>query len=98
MGLAIRMMKIRRRDSIRFLFVLQEMSQWKTEMLYKAMLKHPRFDPILGIVPSMENPGAELKVVEYCQKHDYKYVLLSPHKTIVQQLDVDVLGYKTPPN
>lgn len=90
------MMQIRRRDTIRFLFVLQEMSQWKTEMLYKAMLNHPRFEPVLGIVPCMENPGAEQKVVEYCREHDYKYVLLNPQKTISEQLGVDIIAHQKP--
>lgn len=95
-GLAFRMIQIRKRETIRFLFVLQELSQWKTEMLYKAMLKHPRFAPMLGIVPCMENPGAEQKVVEYCREHDYKFVLLSPQKTIAEQLDVDIIAHQKP--
>ena len=95
-GLAFRMMQIRKRDTIRFLFVLQEMSQWKTEMLYKAMQNHPRFEPILGIVPCMESPGAEQKVIEYCREHDYKYVLLSPQKTIIEQLDIDIIAHQKP--
>ena len=95
-GLAFRIMQIRKRASIRFLFVLQDMSQWKTEMLFKAMLNHSRFEPILGIVPCMENPGAEQKVMDYCREHDYKYVLLSPQKTIADQLDVDIIAHQKP--
>lgn len=96
LGLAFRMMLIRKRKIIRFLFVLQELSQWKTEMLYKAMLNHPRFEPLIGIVPCMENPGAEQKVVDYCKEHDYRFVLLSPSKTISQQLDVDIIAHQKP--
>lgn len=94
--LNVKMKRIRRRKRIRFLFILQELSQWKTEMLYKAMLNHPRFDPILGIVPCMENPGAELRVVEYCKEHNYRFVLLSPQETITWQLDVDIMAYQKP--
>ena len=90
------MIPIRRRERIRFLFILQELSQWKTEMLYKAMLNHPRFEPILGIIPCVEIPGAEKKVVEYCQEHNYKFVFLSPEKTIAQQLDVDIIAHQKP--
>ena len=90
------MKQIRRQKTIRFLFILQELSQWKTEMLYKAMLDHPRFEPVLGIVPSMENPGAEQKVTEYCQGHNYKYVHLSTQKTITQQIDVDIIAHQKP--
>ena len=42
----LKMISIRKKDRIRFLFILQELSQWKTESLYKAMLDHPRFEPI----------------------------------------------------
>lgn len=91
-----KMIRIRRRKRIRFLFILQELSQWKTEMLYKAMLKHPRFEPLLGITPSMENPGAEQKVMEYCHEKNYDYILLSPQKTIEQQLEVDIIAHQKP--
>lgn len=91
-----KMIRVRKQKRIRFLFILQELSQWKTEMLYKAMLNHPRFDPILGITPCKENLGAEQKVVEYCREHNYRYVLLSPEKTIVQQLDVDLIAHQKP--
>lgn len=95
-GLAFRMLQIRKRKTIRFLFILQEMSQWKTEMLYKAMLRHPRFEPLLGITPCMENPGAEQKVMAYCREKNYDYILLSPEKTIEQQLDVDIIAHQKP--
>lgn len=95
-ALSVRMVQIRRRETVRFLFVLQELSQWKTEMLYKAMLNHPRFEPILGIVPCMENPGAEQRVVEYCREHNYSFVFLSTEKTIAQQLDVDIIAHQKP--
>ncbi len=91
-----KMIRIRRQKRIRFLFILQELSQWKTEMLYKAMLKHPRFEPILGVAPCMENPGAEQRVVDYCLKKGYEFVLLSPQKTISQQLAVDIIAHQKP--
>ena len=94
--LSFRMMRIRRHDTIRFLFILQELSQWKTEMLYKAMLNHPRFEPLLGIAPSIENPGAEQKVIEYCRENNYDYILLSPQKTVGQQLKVDIIAHQKP--
>lgn len=94
--LNVKMIRIRRREKIRFLFVLQEMSQWKTEMLYKAMSSHPRFEPILGIVPCMEIPGSEQKVAEYCKEHNYNFVFLSPEKTITQQLDIDIIAHQKP--
>ena len=94
--LSFRMTRIRRKDKIRFLFVLQELSQWKTERLYQAMLAHPRFEPILGITPCIEHEGAEQRVAAYCEEKHYQFVALDPNKTIKEQIDVDLLCHQKP--
>lgn len=94
--LSYRLHLIRKQDTIRFLFILQELSQWKTEMLYKAMLNHPRFEPLLGITTCIEHPGAEKRVIEYCRNNNYTFFFLSPHKTIGQQLKVDIIAHQKP--
>lgn len=81
---------IRRKDTIRFGFLLQELSQWKTEPLYKAMLAHPRFEPILCISPCLEIAGAERQLIEYCRKKGYDYVWLDAGKRIKEQVDLDI--------
>ena len=40
---------MRQKPKIKMLFVISEISIWKTESLYCEMLKHPRFEPILGV-------------------------------------------------
>ena len=51
---------VRKKDKIKVLFVLTELGPWKTEILYLTMLKHPRFEPIIGVAlgivdyPTME--------------------------------------------
>ena len=69
--LDLKMKRIRRQGKIRFLFILQELSQWKTEKLYLAMVDHPRFEPILGVTKCLGYPGAEEKVIKYCQEKGY---------------------------
>lgn len=88
--------RIRKKKKIRFLFVIQELSQWKTEMLYDAMLEHPRFDPIIGITPCLGYPGAENKVINYCEKQGINYILLNPNCTISSQLQVDIVAHQKP--
>lgn len=90
------MARIRRKNQIRFLFIVQELSQWKSEALYKAMLIHPRFTPILGVSPSLEYPGAEQKVVDYIRSKGYTFFLLDPNKRISEQIDVDLLMHQKP--
>ena len=87
---------IRKKEIIRFLFILQELSQWKTEMLYLAMLEHPRFEPILGIAPCIEYPGAEEQVIDYCRKKNYHFVMLNPESGISSQLKTDFLAHQKP--
>lgn len=88
--------KIRRKEKIRFLFVLQILPQWKTEQLYISMLCHPRFEPILGIIPCIENPGEEQKVIEYCKKKGYSYVMLSGDKKLTEQIKADFVTHQKP--
>ena len=88
--------RLRRKEKIRFLFLLQSLPQWKTESLYLAMVRHPRFEPILGITPSIEIPGEEKDVEQYCRKKGYPYTLLDPDKTLVEQVAPDVVTYQKP--
>lgn len=87
--LSVLVWRIRRKERIRFGFLLQELSQWKTESLYKAMLAHPRFDPVLCISPSLELPGAENRLIEYVREKGYDYEPLEPGKKIREQVRID---------
>ncbi len=88
--------KIRKKEKIRFLFVLQLLSQWKTEPLFLAMLKHPRIEPILGIADCIEIPGAEKEVEEYCHKKGYDYIYLDTEKTLIEQVHPDIVAFQKP--
>lgn len=55
------------------------------------MLKHPRFDPVLCLSPSLGYPGAERELSEYCEQRGYGYSLLDPNRTISEQIDVDIV-------
>lgn len=94
--LPYRVRQIRRKDKIHVLFILQELSQWKTECLYLAMLKHPRIEPTLGIVPSLAYPGAEKKLEKYCSDKNYDYLLLDTKKTFAKQVSVDIVIHQRP--
>lgn len=49
--LKMRIRKVRQKENIRVLFAVAETATWKNDTLYKAMLKHPRFTPLLLILP-----------------------------------------------
>lgn len=92
----VRVIGIRKKERIRFLFIVSELTQWKTERLYLAMLDHPRFEPIIGITPSLGYPGAEKEVLDYCQNKRYNYILLNPTQTLVSQVKVDFVTHQKP--
>ena len=60
------------------------------------MSVHPRFDPVLCISPSLGYPGAEKVLIEYCKEKGYSFFLLSPERTIAEQLDVDIVVPEKP--
>lgn len=88
--------KMREKRQITFLFVLQDLKQWKTESLYLSMLKHPRFNPILGIASNKEVIGKEKDLVDYCHQKNYNYILLESNKTLIQQANPDIIAYQKP--
>lgn len=52
----LRIKHIRSKKVIKVLFVITEVGPWKTKELYKAMVKHKRFSPFIGISESCEVP------------------------------------------
>ena len=82
---------IRHKKKIRVLYVLQYLSEWKTETLYLAMLRHPRFEPILGVTPCIEIEGEEKRVIDYCKGKGYDFVWIDPNKTLEEQIHPDVV-------
>lgn len=43
--------KIRRKETIRVLFAVAESATWKNDSLYRAMLMHPGFTPLILVLP-----------------------------------------------
>lgn len=82
---------IRHKKTIHVLFVLQYLSEWKTEALYLAMLKHTRFEPIIGIIPCAEVPKEEQLLKIYCEQKGYSYIHLLSGKTLTEQIHPDIV-------
>lgn len=82
---------IRHKKIIRVLFVLQYLSEWKTEALYIAMLNHSRFEPIIGIIPCMEIPEEEALLKKYCEQKGYPYQNIQSEKTLTEQMNPDIV-------
>lgn len=85
---------IRKKKKIRVLFLLQYLPQWKTELLYLAMLQHPRFQPILGITPCVEMPGEEKMLISYCKEKEYDTTWIDPQKKLRCQVQPDIVFHQ----
>lgn len=92
----LKVRQIRRKNRINVVFLLSELPTWKTESLYLEMLKHPRFNPIIAITPTLEVENAHLKVIEYCKDKKYAYQELDTNKNICSQTPCDVIFYTKP--
>lgn len=67
-----RSLHIRHKKSIRVLFMLGDLGAWKTEALYKAMLVHPRFTPLLVISKTFEEDDRN-NLKNYCIEKEYNF-------------------------
>lgn len=70
--------EIRRKPKIRVLFVLSDLSLWKTELLYKALVEHPRFEPMIGTamiasVIASDAIDKYVKLTNYLKGKGYPY-------------------------
>lgn len=88
--------EIRKKDEIRVLFVLAELGAWKTESLYVAMLKHPRFNPIIGVTTSLEVPGSKEQLVSYLKSKKYSFVDLDATNDSISSVSPDIKFYYKP--
>ena len=89
--------RIRKKEKINVLFILTNISIWKTELLYQKMMRHPRFNPILGIVPThVDSEEAYNEVIRYCEKKKYTYTEISIDKSLTEQTGCDLILYSEP--
>lgn len=68
----MRIWRMRKQQEIHVAFVLGNLGAWKTEGLYKLMLQHPRFVPMLYIGPTKEENDYE-NLKNYCVQKGYSY-------------------------
>ena len=91
-----RVKRIRQKGSICVLFVTSELSSWKTELLYKKMICHPRFHPIIGVSTSYAPRGIKLPLINYLQDKGFDYVDLDLKPHSIDLLNPDIIFYNKP--
>lgn len=89
-----RVWKLRHKDQIRVLFVISEVSMWKTENLYLKMLSHPRLYPQLLAVGDCIKADAYKEVLEHCKSKSYPCDILKDGETIQSKYAPDIIFYQ----
>lgn len=92
----LKALQIRRKKCINVIFVVTELGLWKTELLYLAMLRHPRFNPVLRVLPSTENEDAKDEVIDYLENKCYPYVFVPKEVPLQKDFKADIIIYQKP--
>lgn len=94
--LPYRTKSMRKKEVINVTFLVNDLPTWKTESLFSEMLRHPRFNPIVGIPIAIERPGSHLEVIEHCKNNNYPFIVLDSEKRIKPQTKADIVFYLKP--
>lgn len=92
----IKAWQIRHKKQINVLFVVSEVGVWKTENLYISMLAHPRFNPMIHVVRSMENDRAWEEVQAYMASRGYTYINVESDEPLQKEFKADIIFYQKP--
>lgn len=87
---------IRKKEKIKVLFVLSDLSTWKTEFLFQAMASHPRFSPLIGLSTNKQIPEGKEQLLFYVRKKGYKYIDLDCAKDSIKDINPDLITYHKP--
>lgn len=88
--------QIRKKDKITVAFVISSLGAWKTEGLYVAMSRHPRFVPIILATKNQAEDDREI-ITEYCTKRGYNLEILDNEDVnLWSQYRPDLIFYQKP--
>lgn len=91
----LKVWQIRHKKSIKVGFVIGCLSAWKTELLYRAMLKNERFSPMLLVTETQEENDIE-NIVAYLKKKNYEYKVVERSEYLISKFQADILFYQKP--
>ena len=90
---------LRKKDVIKVLFILPNLPKWKTESLYRAMLTHPRFEPMIGVAVGTTDYPSEIinkitTLESYLNEKHYPFIELSSSLDIKENVKPDIIFYQ----
>ncbi|MGM9737337.1 MAG: CDP-glycerol glycerophosphotransferase family protein [Candidatus Cryptobacteroides sp.] len=87
---------VRRQSKIKVAFVITELGTWKSEALYLKMLEHPRFEPMIMVLQTPENPDAMSPIINYLESRRFGYRALGKTDSLQKQYKADIIFYPKP--
>ncbi len=91
----LRVYIIRRKSVIKVAFIIHSLGAWKSELLYKEMLSHPRFDPELLILAVYEEDDRE-NIKRYLKDKEYRFIDITNNNNIKETGKYDLIFYQKP--
>lgn len=92
---------IKKKCVIEVAFVLHELASWKTEMLYLAMLEHPRFKSTLVLTLPLDGSPDDCirryyELRAYVEKKNYQYIQSEDAYFTKYGISPDIIFYQKP--
>lgn len=88
--------QIREKKCISVAFCVWSLGSWKSESLYKRMLIHDRFRPILILVSGYEKDNFD-SLKDYCDKNNYSYEIIdNAARSLWKEYRPDIIFYQKP--
>lgn len=96
--------KLRHKDQINVVFFAMSLPMWRHQHLYEKLIEHPKFNPIIVILPSClyseEQQVSDVKALrDYFDARNVSYILgIQDNKVydVRNKLDPDILFYPQP--
>lgn len=96
--------KLRHKDQINVVFFAMSLPMWRHQHLYEKLIEHPKFNPIIVILPSCsyseEQQALDVKALrDYFDARNVSYILGIQDNTVYDvrnKLDPDILFYPQP--
>lgn len=92
--------RMRQKPRVKVLFVISEVSIWKTESLYREMLLHPRFEPIIGVaLLTADKPSEAIRKYEILLRYliNKKYSFIELYGSDIRNnIRPDIIFYQQP--
>lgn len=88
--------RLRKKERIDVLFVLNELGSWKTESLYLRMKQHERFNVRLLLVPTLDADYAIVIFKKYLDEKKYEYDTIKELDYKNKKFQADIIFYQKP--